>query len=63
MEVYIKWSKCYQFVERIKLVIGATGSDLCPLVAMLGYMVQRGNSLSPLFSFKDGRLLTRDHFV
>ena len=39
MEVHIKRSKCDQFAEGIKLVIGATCSDLCPVAAMLGYLV------------------------
>ena len=63
MEVHIKRSKVDQFAEGIKLVVGATGSDLCPVAAMLGYLVQRGNSPGPLFVFEDGRLLTRDRFV
>lgn len=63
MEVHIKRSKCDQLAEGIKLVVGATGSALCPVAAMLGYLVQRGNSPGPLFLFKDGRLLTRDRFV
>ena len=63
MEVHIKRSKCDQFAEGIKIVIGATGSDLCPVAAMLGFLVQRGCAPGALFLFKDGRLLTRTHFV
>ena len=63
MEVHIKRSKCDQFAEGIKLVIGATGSDPCPVAAMLGFLVQRANTPGALFLFKDGRLLTHVHFV
>ena len=31
--------------------------------ALLGYLVVRGNQAGPLFSFQDGRLLTRQRFV
>ena len=63
MEVHIKRSKCDQFAEGVKLVIGTTGSDLCPVAAMLGFLVQRGNAPGALFLFKDGSPLTRARFV
>ena len=63
MEIHIKQSKCDQFAEGIKIAIGATGSDLCPVEAMLGFLVQRGCAPGALFLFKDGRLLTRTRFV
>ena len=45
------------------LSVGATHSDLCPVAAMLGYLVQRGSAPGPLFVFNDGHPLTRDRFV
>ena len=41
--------------------------DICPVAAILGYMVQgtamaRGKN-SPFFCFNDGQVLTRDCFV
>lgn len=36
---------------------------LCPLTAMLSYLVVRGNSAGPLFIWKDGLFLTRANFV
>ena len=63
MEVVIKRSKCDQFGSGVTLSVGATHGDLCPVAAMLGYLVQRGSAPSPLFMFDDGRLLTRDRFV
>ena len=63
MEVVIKRSKCDQFGSGVTLSVGATHSDLCPVAAMLGYLVQRGSGPGPLFKFIDGRPLTRDRFV
>ena len=63
MAVSIKQSKCDQFGQGITLSVGSTGSDICPVAAMMGYVIQRGNNPGPLFQFTDGRPLTRDRFV
>ena len=63
MHVHIKQSKCDQFADGIKLFIGATNSDLCPVAAMLGYLVERGSPPGPLFLFENGQVLTRVRFV
>ena len=64
MEVHIKGSKCDQFAEGIKLVVGETGSDLCPCSSSyIGYLVQRGIGPGPVFLIKDGCLLTHEWFV
>ena len=39
MEVVIKRSKCDQFGGGVTLSVGATRNDLCPVAAMLGYLV------------------------
>ena len=63
IEVVVKQSKCDQFGSGVTLSVGATHSDLCPVAAMLGYLVQCGSAPGPLFTLDDGRLLTRDRFV
>jgi len=63
LAVTIKRSKTDQFAKGVTLSIGATGTDLCPVAAMLAYLAQRGNTPGPIFIFSDRRLLTRDHFV
>ena len=40
-----------------------TGSDLCPVAAVLDFPQARGISPGPLFLFEDGRPLTRQRFV
>ena len=63
MEVVIKRSKCDQFGAGVTLSVGTTGTGLCPVAAMLGYLVQRGSAPGPLFRFSDGHSLTRVRFV
>lgn len=43
--------------------IGRTGDHLCPVTAVLAYMIQRGSQPGPLFCWEDGRYLTREGFV
>ena len=63
MEVRIKSSKTEPFSERVTIYIGATRSDLCPVAALLSYMVLRGNHDGPLFMFANGDHLSRERFV
>ena len=46
IEFQVKLLKCDQCPKRVKLVVGATGWNMCPVAAMPGYLVQRlGKSL------------------
>lgn len=45
------------------LHLGHTGADLCPMSAVLEYMVARGSEAGPLFIWQDGKYLTRASFV
>ena len=45
------------------LYVGRTGSDLCPVAALLSYLQGRGSPPGPLFRFASGSLLTRRCFV
>ena len=51
------------FGRGVTLSVGVSGSDVCPVTAMVGYLVQRGSVLGPLFRFADGRMLTRKWFI
>ena len=46
MEVRIKASKTDPFRQGISLFIGKVASDLCPVSAMLAYLVVRGSHAS-----------------
>ena len=63
MKVTIKTSKMDPFRKGIDLFLGRSETDLCPVVAVLGYLVVRGHGPGPLFKFKDGRSLTRQRLV
>ena len=63
IQVRIKASKTDPFRQGVSIYMGATGKQLCPVVAVLSYMVERGNSPGPLFQWQDGTYLTRDNFV
>ena len=63
IEVYIKASKTDPFRQGVRVYLGRTNSELCPVAAVLAYMVERQSSPGPFFKFVDGRYLTRARFV
>ena len=61
LQVRIKASKTDQFRRGVSVFLGMTGCELCPVAAMLDYMVRRGST--PGLFFTCGSYLTRDRFV
>ena len=59
----IKTSKTDQFRHGTQVILGSTGSDLCPVGALLDYLARRGGSPGPLFRLQDGGPLHRATFV
>ena len=59
----MKASKTDLFRQGVTLFIGVLGGTLCPVSAVLNYMVERGSSPGPLFTWDDGQYLTRESFV
>ena len=59
----IKQSKTDPFRKGVDIFVGRTGTDLCPVGALLDYLQVRGAAPGALFIFADGRLLTRQRFV
>ena len=49
----IKQSKTDPFWKGISLFIGKTSNDICPVTAMLNYLLSRVSKAGPLFVFKD----------
>ena len=47
----------------INVFIGHTEDDLCPVVAVLNYIAQRGDQPGPFFCFSDHTPLTKARFV
>jgi len=60
--VAIKQSKTDPFRRGVHIYLGATDSTICPVRAMLAYLVLRGGQAGPLFITKEGRGLTRPAF-
>ena len=59
LRVTIKQSKTDPFRKGVSIFIGRTGTDLCPVAAMLDYFGKRESAPGPLFLFSDGRPLMR----
>ncbi len=63
IEVQLKSSKTDPFRQGVAVYLGRTSQDLCPVAAVLAYMVTRGTGPGIFFRFQDGRSLTRERFV
>ena len=63
LQVNIKQSKTDPFRLGIKIWIGKTGGDLCPVAAVLSYIALQGPGEGPLFCFQNGNPLTRQRLV
>ena len=63
MRIHLKHSKTDQERVGIDLYVGRTDNELCPVAAMLAYLVVRGQDDGPLFRLRDGRPLSREHLV
>ena len=63
LQVSIKQSKTDPFRKGISLFLGKTSANLCPVTAMLNYLIVRGNRSGPLFIFRNGQYLTRERLV
>ena len=63
MRVRIKASKTDPFRRGVDIFMGRTHTKLCPIEAMLAYLAVRGSKEGFLFTYKDGRLLSKERFV
>ena len=59
----IKASKTDQFMIGAQVVLGATSSDLCPVAALLDYLICRGGTPGRLFQLEDSKPLKRQTFA
>jgi len=58
-----KASKTDLFRVGIDIYIGRTKDNLCPVAAVLAYLVRKGQGPGPLFKFEAGKPLTRARLV
>ena len=63
MKVHLKCSKTDLFREETDKFLACMDDELCPIAAMLSWLVIRGNKDSPLFNFHSGAPITRSSFV
>ena len=63
VRIWIKQSKTDPFRKGIGIYLGKTSSDLCPVTALLKFLIVREKGEGPLFRYKDGRFLTRHRLV
>ena len=63
LSMRLKKTKTDPFREGVRVTIGVTKDDLCPIGAMMAYLVYRGSKDGPLFCWPDGTPLTRTRFV
>ena len=55
LQVRIKASKTDPYHQGATIYLGKAPGELCPVAAVLGYMVGRGTQPGPFFRFTDGR--------
>ena len=63
VRMHLKCSTTDPFGEGASIFILRTCDDLCPVAALLAWLIRRGNSPGSLFRFASGKNLTRDLFV
>ena len=63
ISINLKRSKSDQFMKGVKLVLGRTNDNLCPVTALLTYLSHHGNSLGPLFRWDNQKPLSKSKFV
>ena len=59
LTIRLKQSKTDQFREGNLMTVGRTRRKLCPVEAVLAFIMIQGRQEGPLFKYKDGRSLTR----
>ena len=58
-KVHIKCSKTDPFHMGCDIYVGRGEGSVCPIRALVNFLALRGSSEGPLFTFSDGRPLTR----
>ena len=63
VSIQLKRSKADPFMRGVKLVLGITHDDICPVTALLPYLAIRGPAPGPLFRWEDLSPLSKPKFV
>ena len=60
---WLRKAKCDPFGKGVCIYLGKSGTTVCPVAAIVNYLVARPREVGPLFVWADGSPLTRDCFV
>ncbi len=63
VQFHLKQSKCDQFGRGANVVLGTTGSSICPVRAIVAYIPQRDTCPGPFFLRNDSSPVTKQWFV
>lgn len=63
VKIHLKKLKCDQFGLGSDIILGRTGNLLCPVAAILSYIVARGAHLGLFFMDANGRTITKTWFI
>ena len=63
IRIHLKKSKCDQLGAGVDIIVGRTGSDLCPVAALLKYIALRQDRPGPFFLRSSREVTTKGWFV
>ena len=63
IQIKLKKAKNDQLGKGALVCLGRTGGELCPVNAVLAWLVRRGNAAGPLFHYANGAPLTQSDFT
>jgi hypothetical protein len=63
IQLHLKVSKCNQYGSGSDVVVGLTGSSLCPVTALIQYIDLRGSQSGPFFLDASDAVITKQRFV
>ena len=63
VKIHLKKSKCDQFGVGADIILGRTLKPLCPVAAVVSYMVERGSKPGPFFMDAKGKAVSKAWFV
>ena len=63
VQVHLKQSKCDQFGNGVKVTLGKTDNDLCPVQALSAYIAQRSNKPGSFFVDSQNKAITKQWFT
>lgn len=63
VQIHLKRSKCDQFGSGVDVVVGVTGTPICPVRAMVAYLEARGTRPGPFFVDTSGVVVKKPWFI